>query len=124
MNKTTIFKTPSGDEMVVMPRALYEKLIDDAEMAQDISAYDRVKARIASGEEELVPSEIVDRILGGENKVRVWREHRGLSNRQLAERAGISASYLSDIQNGKKEGGMSAMKKIAAILQVDLDDLA
>jgi hypothetical protein len=39
MNKTTIFKTPSGDEMVVMPRALYDKLVNGAEMAQDIAAY-------------------------------------------------------------------------------------
>lgn len=71
----------------------------------------------------MIPSGIVDRILDGENKVRVWREYRGLSNRHLAEKVGISASYMSDIQNGKKEGGISTMKKIAAVLQVDLDDL-
>jgi ribosome-binding protein aMBF1 (putative translation factor) len=69
-------------------------------MGQDIAAYDKDKARIAAGEEELIPSGIVDRILDGENKVRVRREYRGLSNRQLAEKVGISASYMSDIQNG------------------------
>jgi hypothetical protein len=56
MNKTTIFKTPSGDEMVVMPRTLYDKPVNGAEMAQDIAAYGKVKARIAAGEEELIPS--------------------------------------------------------------------
>ena len=123
MNEMTIFTTPSGDEMVVVPRAHYEKLVHDAEMAQDLVAYDEVKARLASGEDELVPSEIVDRILAGEKKLRVWREYRGLSSRELASAAGLSPSYLSDIQNGKKEGGLSAMKKIAAVLRVDLDDL-
>ncbi|UGX85035.1 helix-turn-helix domain-containing protein [Phyllobacterium meliloti] len=126
MGKTapfTIVKTPANEEMVVIPRTLYDRLVSDAEMARDLAAYDKVKARIDAGEEELVPSEIVERILGGENKVRVWREYRGLSNQELAEKVGISAPYLSDIQNGKKEGRLSTLKKIAAVLRVDLDDL-
>jgi ribosome-binding protein aMBF1 (putative translation factor) len=123
MNQTTTFKTPSGDDMIVMPRALYEKLVSDAETAQDVTAYDKAKARLASGEDELVPASIANRLLDGENKVRVWREHRAMPARQLAKQANISASYLSDIQNGKKVGSVAAMKAIAAALKVDLDDL-
>jgi ribosome-binding protein aMBF1 (putative translation factor) len=123
MNQTTTFKTPSGDDMVVMPRALYEKLVSDAETAQDAAAYDKAKARLASGEDELVPGNIANRLLDGENKVRVWREHRAIPAWQLAKQANISASYLSDIQNGKKVGSVAAMKAIAAALKVDLDDL-
>ena len=95
----------------------------DAEMAQDLAAYDKAKARLASGEYELVPGDIANRLLDGDNKVRVWREHRAMPACQLAKEANISASYLSDIQNGKKEGSVSAMKAIAAVLKVDLDDL-
>jgi hypothetical protein len=123
MNQTTAFKTPNGDDMIVMPRALYEKLLSDAETAQDVTAYDKAKARLASGEDELVPASIANRLLDGENKVRVWREHRAMPAWQLAKQANISASYLSDIQNGKKVGGVAAMKAIAAALRVDLDDL-
>jgi transcriptional regulator with XRE-family HTH domain len=53
----------------------------------------------------------------------VWREHRGQSLRQLAERAGIGVGYLSQIENGERKGTAETLKKIAAALDVDLDDL-
>jgi transcriptional regulator with XRE-family HTH domain len=49
--------------------------------------------------------------------------HRGLSARELAAATGLSAPYISEIEGGKKEGSISAMKKIADALNVDLDDL-
>lgn len=118
-----VFKTPSGDEMVILPRAEYDRLIEEREMARDVAIYDRFHDRLARGEEELIPSDIVDRLLDGENKVKVWRGHRGLSARELAEKTGLSASYISEIESGRKEGSISAMKKIAAALRLDLDDL-
>lgn len=90
----------------------------------EIAAADKVKADIAAGHDELVPSEIVKRLISGENRVKVWRSHRGLSVKGLAAEAGISAPYLSEIEGGKKEGSLSVMKKIAEVLDVDLDDLA
>ncbi len=72
---------------------------------------------------EVVPDAVVERLLAGENPVRVWREHRGLSLRTLAKRAGISPSLLSDMETGKSEGRPSAIRDLAAILQVDMDDL-
>jgi DNA-binding XRE family transcriptional regulator/PHD/YefM family antitoxin component YafN of YafNO toxin-antitoxin module len=118
-----IIVAPNGDRLIVMPEAEYERLRDAAEMADDIAAYDRVKRRLAAGEEELVPSEMVDRILSGENLVRVWREYRGLTVAALAEKAGITQPYLSQIETGKREGTLATMKKLAAALKVDLDDL-
>ncbi|WP_420960030.1 helix-turn-helix domain-containing protein [Brucella sp. IR073] len=117
------FTTPSGDEMVILPRAEYEQLLADAEMAQDIAAYDRAKARIASGEEERIPAEIVNRILDGENPVRVWRDHRGMSAKVLAGAADIAPAYLSQIETGKREGTLDTMRKIAQALNITLDDL-
>jgi transcriptional regulator with XRE-family HTH domain len=62
-------------------------------------------------------------LIDGENPVRVYRELRGLSARELAEKTGISAAFLSEIENGKKEGGVSTLKKIAQALGVIIDDL-
>lgn len=118
-----VIVTPNGDRMVVMPEAAFERLREAAEMADDIKAYDEAKRRLAAGEDELVPSEMVDRILAGESTVRVWREHRGLTAGALAAKAGIAQSYLSQIETGKREGTVSTMKKIAAALGVALDDL-
>ncbi|WP_117193896.1 helix-turn-helix domain-containing protein [Rhizobium terrae] len=112
--------TPNGETLVVLPLREYENLLDKA----DIAAADKVKADIAAGRDELVPSEVVDQLLAGENPVKVWRNHRGLTARDLAAKAEISAPYLSEIESGKKEGSLSVMKKIAQVLDLDLDDLA
>jgi len=74
-------------------------------------------------EQESVPDDVVGRLLDGENPLRVWRQHRGLSLRSLAERAGTSPSALSDMENGKSEGRLSILQRIAGVLDLDLDDL-
>lgn len=111
--------TPSGEELIVLAKAEYEALIDKA----DIAKADKIMADIAAGREEVVPSEVVRRLISGENKVRVWREHRGMSGRELAAAAGVSAPFISEIETGKKEGSVSVMKKIAEALKLDIDDL-
>ena len=115
---------PNGDRLVVMPEDVYERLRGAAEMAENVVAYDEAKRRLAAGEEELIPSEMVDRILTGENRVRVWREHRGMTVAALAEKAGITQPYLSQIETGKREGTLQTMKKVAEALKIGLDDLA
>lgn len=119
-----IFKTPSGDEMVIIPRAEYETLLDAAEMNEDIAAFDRFQQRLAAGEEELIPAEFANRLIEGEHAVRVWREYRGLSVKQLAEAAGLAPAYISQIETGKREGTIETLRKIAQALTVTLDDLA
>jgi transcriptional regulator with XRE-family HTH domain len=53
----------------------------------------------------------------------VWREHRCLSARALASRAGISTAYLSQIETGSKPGSFDAMAKLSRALGVDMEDL-
>ncbi|MCC6946757.1 MAG: helix-turn-helix transcriptional regulator [Bradyrhizobiaceae bacterium] len=111
--------TPGGETLVVLPVEEYERLLD----AADVAAADKVRAEIESGRDAMVPADIVKRIIDGENPVRVWRTHRGFSARDLAAATGLSGAYISEIENGKKEGSISAMKRIAEALNVDLDDL-
>jgi DNA-binding XRE family transcriptional regulator len=118
-----IIITPNGERMVVLPEAEYERLLDLAEDAEDIAAIQKFEARLAAGEEDLIPAEYVYRMLDGENRVLVWREFRGLASKQLAEAAGISQAYLSQIEAGKRDGSIGTMKKIAEALKVGLDDL-
>jgi DNA-binding XRE family transcriptional regulator len=123
MNKPTIITTPSGDRMAVIPLAEYERLLEAAEDVADVRAYDEAKRRLASGEDELVPSEIANRILDGENALRVWREYRGLTVKQLAAQANVSAPFVSQIENGQRDGSVETMRKLADVLKVSLDDL-
>ena len=99
-------------------------MAEAAEMLEDIRAYDEVKAALAAGEEEIVPAPIAHRLIDGENPVRVWREHRGLSGRALAQAAGISAAYLSQIERGARKPSVSVLRRLAQALGVTLDDIA
>jgi DNA-binding XRE family transcriptional regulator len=109
-------------EWAVIPYEEYERLVEEAEMLQDVRAYDEAKKAIAEGE-ELIPSEVTYAILDGGNPVRVWREHRGQTQQQLAEAAGISVPYLSQIESGKRRGSAEVLAAIAKELGLSLDDI-
>jgi DNA-binding XRE family transcriptional regulator len=124
MSKPNIITTPSGDRMVLIPFEEYERLVEAAEDAADARDVDAIKRRLATGEEELIPAKIVDRMIDGENKLRVWRECRGMSAKELAEATGLAAPYISQLETGKREGTIETFKKLAAALRVDIDDIA
>ena len=109
-------------EYAVLPYDVYLRLVEDAEMLADVRDYDAAMERIAAGE-ELVTAEVVYALLDGGNPIRIWREHRGMSQSELATRAGISASYLSQLESGKRDGTMDVLQGIAVALGVVLDDL-
>ena len=113
-----------GQQAAVLPVDEYQSLLEKAEMLDDVSAYDKAKAELASGNDELVPAEIAESLLDGENPIKVWRKYRKLSQNQLADAAGISQAYLAQIETGKREGGISVYQTIAEILSVDLDDIS
>ena len=112
-----------GKQVVVISADDYRVLLEKAEMLDDVAAYDRAKAALAAGDEELVPIMVVNALLDGENPIRVWRQHREMSQVQLAEAAGISQAYLAQIETGKREGTVSLYRSLADVLAVDLDDL-
>ena len=88
-------------------------------LAADSAALQRV---FDEPDQEFVPGEVVDRLINGENPVRVWREYRGMGVGELADAAGVSAACLSDIENGKKPS-RQALERIAELLRLDVDDL-
>ncbi len=90
-----------------------------AELAEDAELARRALRR----DEERIPVAVVDRLIESENPVRVWREHRRLSRRQLAETAGITAAYLSQLETGRRGGSSKILRAIATALDVDLDDI-
>jgi DNA-binding XRE family transcriptional regulator len=109
-------------EWAVIPYAEYQKMLDAVEMVEDIRAYDEAKAKLEAGE-EVIPSKVVYALLDGENPIRVWREYRGLTQQHLAEKAGISKPYLSQLESGKRNGTTDVLKTLAQALQVSLEDL-
>lgn len=123
MARATRVTTPGGEDLVLLPQADYERLVEAAEQLADIAAYDEAKHRLLAGEDELLPAVVVDRLLAGENPIRVWREHRGLSASQLAARAGLSQAYVSQLETGRRDGSVAALGALARALGVNIDDL-
>jgi DNA-binding Xre family transcriptional regulator len=106
-------ESETADLMVLQPDELDELIADAAAAA----AYRRTRG------EEAVPIAIADRLLAGDNPIRVWREYRGMSLSALADAAGIGKGYLSQLEGGARQGPVATLKRIAAALRVDPDDL-
>ena len=61
------------------------------------------------------------RELTGELPIKLWREHRGMTQQELATLAGISKPYLSQIETGKRQGTVETLSTIARSIGVPLD---
>ncbi len=122
-----------GDEGAASLRAALASLVenraaadarDAAEDAADVASAERVRARIAAGEEEVLPLAMVKRLLSGESRVRVWREHRGLTQSALATKAGLAQENVSQIETGARAATVETLQRVARALDVSLDDIA
>ena len=107
------------NDMVTIPRAEYERLVEAAEDLEDVKAFDRA---IAAGGEGM-PHDVLKRIIAGENPVAVIREWRGITAAELARRASLHRVQVHDIETGKRSGSVATMKRIADALDVPLDDV-
>lgn len=125
MNASVQYLEKDGKpEYAVIPVDTYRQLLELAEDAEDIRAADQAMREIESGEDELLPSEVVDRLLVvGTHPLRVWREYRGFTQDALAKKVGVGKSYISQIESGKREGSVKVYRAIAGLLNLDIDDL-
>jgi hypothetical protein len=126
-------------DTITLPRAEYEALreaaaerdrlreaVEALEDAEGIAALEDLETRLArdgAPGPNYLPVAGAERILAGESPMRVWREHRGLTLRELGAKANMPSSYLSEIETGKKPGSVEAWKAIAHALGVRLDTL-
>jgi len=102
----------------VLPIAEYQALLDQRDMLEDVKAFDAALL----DDEESIPLEIVKRLMEGENKLKVWRDYRGLTQQQLSERTGLSQPAIAQMET-KRSGTTTNLKKLATALNIDLDDL-
>ena len=110
-------------DTVTIPRAEYDRLCAAADDFADFQAALSVRARIEAGDEELVPSTVADRLIDGENPLKVWREYRGLSQSSLARASGASRVQIVDIEAGRATGSVRTLRVLADALRVALDDV-
>ena len=107
--------TIDGKNYVLLSEEDYEDLIDGLKA-------EAIMARIRAGEETW-PAELVYELMETNSRIRTFRKYRGMTMIELAKAAAISQPHLSDIENNKKAGSVDVIKRIAAALNVDLDDI-
>ena len=122
MTKPQVILDDRGNPaFAVIPWQMYKHLTavgTDADL-NDEELYDSAKIT----DEESFPIDMADRLLAAESAVKAYRVHREMTQKQLAQDAGINAVYLSQIERGRRTGSTRTLAKIAEALNVDIDDL-
>ena len=95
----------------------YDALIDRNDELED-----RLAA-IDADDGSRVSHEVALAIMRGKHPILAFRSHLGVTLRELSERTGIAASYLSEIERGLKPGSVSALTRIADALGTTIDIL-
>jgi len=113
MNVETIIQ--NGTERVVLDRADYEDLVDARDHA--IAMRD-----VAQGADPLNAAEM-DAYLAAPTPLSFWRKRSGKTQAAVAAEVGVSQPFLAQIENGRREGGVRVLARIARALGVRLDDL-
>jgi DNA-binding XRE family transcriptional regulator len=117
MGKPQIITSPSGEELVVLPRSDYENLVDAL-------AARKIEAALAAGREELLTAAEAAALIAAPTPLAFWRKKRDRTQSQLAAEIGVSQNVLSDLERGKAKGDVTLYGKLARSLELSIDDLA
>lgn len=107
----------SAGETVTLTREEYDALLERTAELED-----RLAASEAA-EDARVPHEVALAIIDGASPIRAFRDYHGLTLRELSERSGVAASYLSEIEQGRKPGSIRALTRVAESLGITVDAL-
>lgn len=122
MSAPQIIRTPAGEELVVLPRAEYEKLLaradESAEDEEDIAIYDARKAELADTGGVTLPKEVSAAILRGDSRLKAIRQWKDITQLHLSFKTEISQGYLSDLESGRRAGTPETIAKLANALSV------
>ncbi|WP_310460494.1 helix-turn-helix domain-containing protein [Sphaerotilus sp.] len=104
----------------VVPAALWERMREAAEDAEDIADLERFER-----EDDGVryPAAVAMAMADGASPLRAWREHKAMTLQVLADAAGLSRAYVSQIEGGKRTGSAATLAKLAQALGVSVAGL-
>ena len=117
--KHSIVVTPSGEELVLLSRTDFEAM---REMI-DAAAHEATMAAVARGEQEMLTTEETVAALAAPTPLAFWRVKRGLTQKQLSQNFGVSQSYVSDLEAGRRKGDAALVKRLAKALRLRMEDL-
>jgi DNA-binding XRE family transcriptional regulator len=115
-------KSPKGDDIVILSRREYNRLVVAAN--EDAAADAAIARKAVARNEETLTEVEMDELLAAKTPLAFWRKKRGLTQAQLAKIAGIAQGFLSEIEAGHKTGAVDVLRRIASALGISLDDIA
>ncbi|SFK63579.1 helix-turn-helix domain-containing protein [Methylorubrum salsuginis] len=116
-------RTPSGEAIVILPEAEFERLRELAEDALDARAVDASEARLQAGTEELLDEAALDALRAAPSPLAFWRERRGMAASALAQDTAIEPELLAAIERGERAADPATTARLAKILGIDAEDL-
>jgi DNA-binding XRE family transcriptional regulator len=102
-----------------LPNAL-EQRVEALEDQIDVATV--MLARIQSANQEMIPGDVIHRLIDGEPPLRVWREHRGWDHAALATQSGLAPATIAAIEQGA-EPTLRDAATLARALGIDAEDL-
>lgn len=117
---TILSQTP---DTVTVSRDDWESLLDRLDDQQDHKAIAASERNLAE-RVTFTAGETRRMVLDDVPVLTILRERKGLTQAALATLAGISKTYLNEIEKGKKPGSVDAIRKLAAALDVSMDVLS
>lgn len=97
-----------------------ELVREAVEEAEDAAAYDQAHLQ---DDGVSYPAAVARGIAEGTSPLKAWREHKGLTLQSLADAAGLSRAFVSQIEGGKRTGTTTTLKKLADALGVPVGAL-
>ena len=113
------YRVENGRRLAFLPAEQYDDLLDRIEAAED----EEIVRRHMAHPEPTIPGEVLYSIMEGENPVRAWRKHRGLTLTALAAEVSIATAFLSQIERGKRDMSVSTLRKLGRALDADIEFL-
>jgi DNA-binding XRE family transcriptional regulator len=124
VNRPVRTTTPSGEEIVILPAAEYDRLVELAEDTRDVTIAEKALSDFAAGKGEALSDREMRALLDAATPLAFWRKRRELTQKALAEAVGISQAYLAQIEHGKRMGDVRLYGRLAHALGVEVGDLA
>ena len=118
MSKIQFIERDGKREYAIVPIDVFERLMEAAEDMDDIALYDAAKA---ADDGTRIPAEVLYATMDSIHPIQAWRNYRGMTVQALADKAGISKAFLSQIENRKRVGTIKVLSSIATALEVTVD---
>lgn len=118
MSKIQYIERDGKREYAVVPIDIFERMAEAAEDMDDIALYEAAKA---ADDGTRIPGEVVNAEIDGVHPIKAWRDYRKLTQQSLADLAGISKAFLSQIEGGKRVGSIKVLSALAKALEVPVD---